>query len=150
VTFYPNKPGKGTGKFRTIVLATPELTQDELAIADDAKEFSKKGSLGLVAFNLFSESIDPVLSIDKRTRVDNLNHVLFKYWSYRGCEEAPSGIQRVVYTNDTKSDLLFNLVTDGPFEIVKTKTNTNAKHPNAPNLTVMQSNGINKNALPPP
>ena len=126
VTFYPNKQGKGTGKFRSLVLASPELTQDELAIADDAQEFSKKGSLGLVAFNLYSESIEPVLSIDKRTRVDNLNHILFKYWSYRGCEEAPSAIQRVVYINETKSDLLFNLITDGPFEIVKTKTNTNA------------------------
>ncbi len=126
VTFYPNKQGKGTGKFRSLVLASPELTQDELAIADDAQEFSKKGSLGLVAFNLYSESIEPVLSIDKRTRVDNLNHILFKYWSYRGCEEAPSAIQRVVYINETKSDLLFNLITNGPFEIVKTKTNTNA------------------------
>ena len=52
VTFYPNKGGKGTGKFRTLVLASPELSQEELAIADDAKEFSKKGSLGLVAFNI--------------------------------------------------------------------------------------------------
>ncbi len=36
ITFYPNKQGKGTGKFRSLVLASPELTQDELAIADDA------------------------------------------------------------------------------------------------------------------
>lgn len=75
---------------------------------------------------------------------------MFKYWSYRGCEEAPSSIQRVIYINETKSDLVFNLITDGPFEIIKTKTNTNAKHPNAPELAIMQSlNGIKKTALPP-
>lgn len=26
ITFYPNKQGKGTGKFRSLVLAYPELT----------------------------------------------------------------------------------------------------------------------------
>jgi hypothetical protein len=45
--------------------------------------------------------------------------------------------------------LVFKLVTDGPFEIVKTKTNTNAKHPEAPEMAIMQANGIKKSALPP-
>jgi hypothetical protein len=30
--------------------------------------------------------------------------------------------------------MIFNLTSSGPFEIVKTKTNTNASHPNAPPL----------------
>jgi len=30
--------------------------------------------------------------------------------------------------------MVFNLTSTGPFEIVKTKTNTNASHPNAPVL----------------
>ncbi len=75
---------------------------------------------------------------------------MFKYWSYRGCEEAPNSIQKIIYTNDTKSDLVFNLKTEGPFEIVKTKTNTNAKHPQAPELSlIVKGGGIKKNALPP-
>lgn len=56
----------------------------------------------------------------------------FKCWSYRGDGDAPSSIYKVTYTNETKSDLVFNLLTEGPFEITKVKTNTNAKHPNAP------------------
>jgi hypothetical protein len=30
--------------------------------------------------------------------------------------------------------MIFNLTSTGPFEIVKTKSNTNAAHPNAPPL----------------
>ena len=92
VTFYPNKPGKGPGKFSSTVIATPSLSKDELAIAEDAKDFAKKGSLGIVSFKIFGECIDPILSIDKRTRVDGLNHMSFKYWSYRGDEDTPSAI----------------------------------------------------------
>lgn len=113
-------------------MATPSLTQEELLIADDAKDFAKKGSLGVVSFNIMGETIDPVLTVDKRTRVDGLNHMSYKYWSYRGDPDTPSAIQRLIYTNDTKTDLVFKLTTNGPFEIVKTKSNTNAQHPQAP------------------
>jgi hypothetical protein len=92
VTFYPNKPGKGAGKFRSTVIATPSLSKEELAIAEDAKEFAKKGSLGIVSFKIFGECIEPALTIDRRTRVDGLNHMSYKYWSYRGDEDTPSAI----------------------------------------------------------
>lgn len=134
VTFYPNKPEKSPGKFRSTVIATPSLSKEELAIADDAKDFAKKGSLGIVAFKIFGECIEPTLTIDKRTRVDGLNHMSFNYWSYRGDEDTPSSIQRIIYSNDNKADMIFNLTSSGPFEIVKTKTNTNAFHPQAPKL----------------
>ncbi len=35
----------------------------------------------------------------------------------------------ITYTNESKADLNFNLSVTGPFEIVKTKSNTGAKHP---------------------
>jgi len=67
-----------------------------------------------------------VLTVDRRTRVDGLNHMSYKYWAYRGEEETPSAVQRLIYTNETKTDMVFKLSTNGPFEIVKTKSNTNA------------------------
>ena len=44
-------------------------------------------------------------------------------------EDAPSQSKKVTYYNETKADLTFNLNVNGPFEIVKTKSNTGAKHP---------------------
>jgi hypothetical protein len=59
----------------------------------------------------------------------------FKYWSIPNEPEAPSAIQKIIYTNDTKADLTFNLNIQGPFEIVKTKSNTGATHPLAAQTT---------------
>lgn len=42
-------------------------------------------------------------------RVDNMNHLKFKYWSFINCDEAPKNTKKIVYYNDTKSDLVFNL-----------------------------------------
>lgn len=93
----------------------------------------KKGALGIISFKVVAESIDPILTIDKKARTDGEYHLNYRYWSYRGDVDTPSAIQKLTYTNNTKADLIFNLVTDGPFfDIVKTKSNTNAKHPNAP------------------
>jgi hypothetical protein len=92
VTFSPNKPGKEPGMYKSIVMASPSLTNDELLIAEDAEEFKIKGALGIVAFNLVAESIKPILTIDKKERIDGYHHVNFKYWSYRGDPEAPSPI----------------------------------------------------------
>lgn len=64
-----------------MILATPELSKEELEVADDGDEFSKKGSLGIISLNLFAETISPWLSIDKKLRMDGDNHILFKYWS---------------------------------------------------------------------
>ena len=129
VTFSPNMEGKGPGLYRSIVMATPSLTQEELQIAEDAEEFKEKGSLGIVSFKLFADCIVPALTLDKKARIDGLYHLNFKQWSFKDDPEAPDPIQKVTYTNQSKADLFFNLMVDGPFQIVKTKTNTNAKHP---------------------
>ena len=112
VTFNPNR---AVGGFKSIVMATPALTSEELLIAEDKEEFMKKGSLGIVSFNIMAEIIEPVLTIDKKTRIDGENHMNFKYWAYRGDNETPSAILRLIYTNETKSDLVFNLTSSGPF-----------------------------------
>ena len=132
VTFSPNKEGKGPGQYKSIILATPKLSNDELQIAEDAAEFTKKGALGIVSFNVTGESIEPILTLDKKERIDGLHHLNFKCWSIRGEPEAPNPIQKVTFTNNNKADLIFNIQAEGPFEIYKTKTNTNAKHPSAP------------------
>jgi len=40
-------------------------------------------------------------------------------------------IKKLTFSNDTKADLTFNFSVQGPFEIVKSKTNSGAKHPMA-------------------
>lgn len=87
VTFYSNK---GVGEFKSIILATPELSRDELQIADDGDEFLRKGSLGIISLNLLANTIKPKLTIDKKSRFDGDNHMNFKYWSLPNDNDAPS------------------------------------------------------------
>lgn len=61
--------------------------------------------------------------------MDGEHHMRFKYWSVPNEEDAPKKIQKLTFTNDSKADLIFNLNINGPFEIVKTKTNSGATHP---------------------
>jgi hypothetical protein len=110
-------------------LATPELSHEELEVADDGDEFLRKGALGIISLNLQAMTIVPQLKVDKKTRTDGENHMNFKFWSVPGEEGAPNATQKLIYTNDSKADLTFNLTVNGPFEIVKTKSNTGAKHP---------------------
>ena len=44
-------------------------------------------------------------------------------------------IKKLTFSNDTKADLTFNFTVQGPFEIVKSKTNSGAKHPMATSST---------------
>lgn len=126
VTFHSNK---GEGEFRSIMMATPELSSEELEIAEDGDDFTKKGALGIISLNLFGETIAPQLTIDKLTRNDGINHLSFKYWSIPNDPEAPNPTQKIIYTNNTKADMTFKLNINGPFDIVKTKSNTGAVHP---------------------
>lgn len=89
VTFFSNK---GVGEFHSIMMATPELSKDELELAEDGDEFLKKGALGIISLNLSGETIDPILTIDKKSRSDGENHLNFKYWSIPNDAEAPSAI----------------------------------------------------------
>lgn len=135
VTFDPSK-GRA-GRFRSIVLSSPELSQEEIEIADGAgktggsggADFSKKGSLGIISLNLDAITIDPVLSIDRKVKMDGQNHLRLKYWSVPNETGAPKKIQKLTFTNESKADLTFNLNINGPFEIVRTKTNSGASHP---------------------
>ena len=126
-------PSKGTGNFKSIVLASPELSQDEIEIQGDNggsnNDLLKKGSLGIISLILDATTIDPVLSIDRKLKMDGQNHMRLKYWSLSGDPDAPKKIQKLTFTNDSKADLTFNLNINGPFEIVKTKTNSGAVHP---------------------
>jgi hypothetical protein len=132
VIFHPNK---GVGEFKSTVMATPELSQDELELAEDGDEFIKKGALGIISLGLFGETIEPKLSVDKKQRNDGENHMNFKYWSVPNDPEAPSATQKLTYTNNTKADMTFSLGISGPFEVVKTKSNTGAVHPLATSST---------------
>lgn len=88
----------------------------------------KKGSLGIISLYLDALTIDPVLSIDRKLKMDKQNHLRMKQWSIMD-EDAPKKIQKLTFTNESKADLTFNLNITGPFEIVKTKTNSGAVHP---------------------
>lgn len=60
--------------------------------------------------------------------MDNERHINFKVWSTVD-EYAPPHTRKLIFSNDSKADMIFNLNTTGPFEIANTKTNTGAKHP---------------------
>jgi hypothetical protein len=74
-------------------------------------------------------TISPKLSMDKSSQMDGDNHISVKAWSVPNEPEAPAKVKKITYTNETKADMVFNLTTSGPFDIVKTKSNTGAKHP---------------------
>lgn len=111
------------------MMATPGLSQDEIEIADEGDEFIRKGALGIISLGLIGETLNPELTVDKRPRHDGEHHLGFKYWSVPNDPDAPSATQKVIYTNNTKADMTFNLNINGPFEIVKTKSNTGGVHP---------------------
>jgi hypothetical protein len=125
-------PSKGTGWYKSIILASPELSAEEIEVQTTTNpgglDLSKKGSLGIISLVLDANTIDPKLSIDRKIKMDNENHLRFKYWSIQS-QEAPARIQKLTFTNTSKADLTFNLNVNGPFDIVKTKTNSGANHP---------------------
>ena len=48
------------------MMATPELSKDELELAEDEDDFVKKGALGIISLNLYGDTINPILSVDKK------------------------------------------------------------------------------------
>ena len=54
------------GEFKSVMMATPELSKDELELAEDGDDFVKKGALGIISLNLYGDTINPVLSADKK------------------------------------------------------------------------------------
>ena len=78
--------------------------------------------------NLNANTISPQLSLDKSVKMDGGKHINMKKWSVVD-DDAPSIVQKLTFSNDTKADMTFNFGVSGPFEIVKSKSNTGAKHP---------------------
>jgi len=79
---------------------------------------------------LNANTISPVLSIDKSERFDGGKQIKIKKWAIPS-DDAPNFTRKLTFSNDTKADLTFNFSVGGPFEIVKSKTNSGAKHPMA-------------------
>ena len=109
------------------------LSNEELEIQNGTggmsnNELLKKGSLGIISLNLDALTIDPYLSIDRKIKMDTHNHVRMYNWSLLDAA-APKKTMTLTFTNESKADLTFNLNINGPFEIVKTKTNSGAVHP---------------------
>ena len=67
-----------------------------------------------------------------------------KYWSVPDAEGAPDKVQKIIFTNESKADLTFNLNINGPFDIVKTKTNSGATHPLASQNSITQLGSLSK------
>ena len=42
-----------------------------------------------------------------------------KYWSVPDAEGAPDKVQKIIFTNESKADLTFNLNINGPFDIAR-------------------------------
>lgn len=68
--------------------------------------------------------------------MDGDKHFNIKYWSTSGKDfpEAPKQVSKLIFSNDSKADMKFEFNINGPFEIVRTKTNTGASHPLAPSI----------------
>jgi hypothetical protein len=82
----------------------------------------------VIALAIDANTIAPFLSLDKSTAMDGNKHINIKHWSVQD-DDAPSLIQKLTFSNDSKADLIFNFGVTGPFQIVKSKSNTGAKHP---------------------
>jgi len=107
-------PTKEVGNFKSIVLATPEIAQEEIEIATNVDDLPKKGTLGVIALGFDANTTEPFLSLDKSTEMDGEKHIRIKHWSVQD-EDAPSLISKLTFSNDSKADLTFNLGVTGPF-----------------------------------
>lgn len=89
VTFNPTHD---VGNFRSIVIASPELAQEEIEIAGgENSEQPKKGTLGIISLNLNANTISPQLSLDKSVKMDGGKHITMKKWAVVD-EDAPNVI----------------------------------------------------------
>ena len=120
-------------------MATPAICAEEIELAKDPSDLPKPGSLGTISLNLNAQTIQPYLKIDKTIQLDGQRHIKFKVWAQQA-PEAPYHTRNLTFSNDTKADMVFNLTTSGPFEIVGTKSNTGSKHP----LAAQQTNAVKK------
>lgn len=109
-------------------MSKDRITESDRKSDFDAAQDAAKRSLGIVALNLFAKTIEPVLSIDMKKKLDSEHYFNFYQWPMNH-EDEPSAIERISLVNKTKANLIFNLSTEGPFKIVTTKTNSGSVHP---------------------
>ena len=74
-------PNQGVGAFKSILIATPEVSQEEIEIAPNVDDLPKKGTLGVIALCLDAHTIAPGLSLDKSSEMDGDKHIRIKHWS---------------------------------------------------------------------
>ena len=108
-------PSAGTGSFESIMMASPEVSAEEIEIAEDPEDLPKKGTLGIISLGLNASTITPRLSLDKTDRMDGHKHIKMRYWAVPEDQHAPSKIQKLTFSNDSKADMIFNLNVSGPF-----------------------------------
>ena len=109
-------------------MSKDRITESDRKSEFDATQEAAKRSLGIVSLNLYAKTIEPVLSIDMKSKLDTEHYFNFYQWPMNH-EEEPSAIEKISLVNETKANLIFNLVTEGPFKIVHTKTNSGSVHP---------------------
>lgn len=126
VYFHPNK---GVGLFQSTLLASPQVSEQEIAAATDPSDLPAPGSLGIIALSLNATTISPYLQLDKNVKMDGEKHVKFTQWAVVDKDVQTKALKKLVFSNDTKADMTFHFQVDGPFSIVKSKSNTGAKHP---------------------
>jgi hypothetical protein len=72
--------------------------------------------------------------MDKKKRKDTCSYLQFMAWPV-AMDDAPPLTKKISLTNETTADLVFNIATEGPFDIVGTTTNAPA-HPLSKNATI--------------
>ena len=125
VIFHPNK---GVGLFHSTLLASPEVSESEVAAEKNKEDLPASGSLGIIALSLNATTISPYLQLDKVAKMDGEKHVKFTQWAVVDKDVKSKALKKLVFSNDTKADITFHFSVDGPFSIVKSKSNTGAKH----------------------
>lgn len=141
---------KGMGFFQSTILAHPHLVDEgagsrRMSLEDEAKKEAsaktfldlEQGSvtttqsamlkdLGFVALYATGSTLQPKLSVDKHVTSGGEQVVKFKSWSLQH-DSAPKLVRKITLTNNTLAELQFNLSVEGPFRLVKTKTNAAEK-----------------------
>jgi len=80
---------QGINKYPAVILAHPKLAQQEIDPDDEEMLALASRPLGIVALKLSGETIEPVLTVDWKKRLDNEFMFDFFSWSVKD-EEAPS------------------------------------------------------------
>ena len=104
------------GVYNSVLLAHPRL-------AEEAKTGSGP-NLGIICLSLRGETLNAHLVADKKKRMDGNSYIQFDVWPSSVIAAAPSLTKKISLTNENLADLVLNVSTTGPFDIVTTNTNS--------------------------